>query len=247
MRPSPPRKALSSREKVLRAATLLFAAKGFEGTSTRDVARKAKVNEITIFRLFKNKQDLYLRILDNKMGRSAPELLNTALLSSEDPEKAFLALAERLEEVFDPVFLRLFFYAALEKPELLRKRYGSSLGSLYELLGRHLGERIQSEVLRDIDPMLMGRALVGMIAYHRILSDLLGGAGSVQTDSVTSARIYTEIWLFGTSSWKAPGRQQRADRRLEPLPVPQTLSTSGSLAASGCGPSQEITPNVKRQ
>jgi len=71
---------------VLRAATLLFAAKGFEGTSTRDVARKAKVNEITIFRLFKNKQDLYLRILDNKMGRSAPELLNTALLSSEDPE-----------------------------------------------------------------------------------------------------------------------------------------------------------------
>ncbi len=247
MRPSPPSKALSSRERVLRAATLLFAAKGFEGTSTRDVARKAKVNEITIFRLFKNKQDLYLRILDDKMGLSAPELLDTALRSSKDPEKAFLALAERLEEVFDPVFLRLFFYAALEKPELLRKRYGSSLGSLYELLGRHLGERIQSEVLRDIDPMLMGRALVGMIAYHRILSELLGGAGSVPTDSETSARIYTEIWLFGTSSWKAPGRQQRADRRLDPLPTPQTLSPPGSLVAGGCGPSQEITPSVKRQ
>lgn len=247
MRPSPRSKALSSREKVLRAATLLFAAKGFEGTSTRDVARKAKVNEITIFRLFKNKQDLYLRILDNKMGLSAPELLNTALRSSEDPEKAFLALAERLEEVFDPVFLRLFFYAALEKPALLHKRYGSSLGSLYEVLGRHIGERIQSEVLRDIDPMLMGRALVGMIAYHRILSELLGGAGSVRTDSKTSARIYTEIWLFGTSSWKAPGRQQRADRRLEPLPAPETLSPPGSLVAGGCGPSHEITPSVKRQ
>jgi len=243
MTSSHPNRGLSTREKVLRAATLLFAAKGFEGTSTRDVARRAKVNESTIFRLFKNKQGLYLRILDSKMGLSAPEWLNTALRSSEDPEKAFLALAERLEEAFDPVFLRLFFYAALEKPELLRKRYGSSLGSLYELLGRHIGERIQSEVLRDIDPMLMGRALVGMIAYHRILSELLG-AGSVQTDSETSARIYTEIWLFGTSSWKAPSRQQRADRRLEPLPAPETLSPPGSLAA---GPSQEITPRVKRQ
>jgi len=246
MRASPPRKALSSREKVLRAATLLFAAKGFEGTSTRDVARKAKVNEITIFRLFKNKQDLYLQILDDKMGLRAPELLNTALRSSEDPEKAFLALSERLEEVFDPIFLRLFFYAALEKPELLRKRYGSGLGSLYELLGRHIGERIQSKVLRDIDPMLMGQALVGMIAYHRILSDLLGGAGTAGTDSETSARVYTEIWLFGTSSWKAPGRQQRADRRPELLGVPETFSPPGSLADDIGAPNGEITPYEKR-
>lgn len=247
MRPSPTRKSLSSRERVLRAATLLFATKGFEGTSTRDVARKARVNEITIFRLFKNKQDLYLRILDNKMGLSAPDLLDGALRSSDDPEKAFAALAERLEEAFDPIFLRLFFYAALEKPELLRKRYGSRLGSLYELLGRHIGERIQSQVLRDIDPMLMGRALVGMIAYHRILSDLLGGAGPARRDGQTSAKIYTDIWLFGTSSWKAPGRQQRADWRLEPLPATETLSPAGSSADGACASSGGITTYGKRQ
>jgi len=88
--------ALSTRERVLRAATLLFAAKGFEGTSTRDVARRAKVNESTIFRLFKNKQGLYLCILDGKMGLSAPEWLNTALRSSEDPEKALRKPAARL-------------------------------------------------------------------------------------------------------------------------------------------------------
>jgi hypothetical protein len=73
MRTSRSAKALSSREKVIRAATVLFAAKGFEGTSTRDVARKARVNEITIFRQFKNKQDLYLQVLDSKMGASVPE------------------------------------------------------------------------------------------------------------------------------------------------------------------------------
>lgn len=223
MTSSRPLRGLSTCEKVLRAATLLFATKGFEGTSTRDVARRAKVNESTIFRLFKNKQGLYLRILDSKVGRSAPEWLNTALRSSEDPARASPTLAERLEEIFDPVFLRLFFYAALEKPELLRKRYGSSLESFYELLGRHIGEQIQSEVLRDIDPMLMGRALVGMIAYHRILSELLG-AGAIQSDSEISARIYAEIRLFGTASWKTPRPQ-----RLERLPAPQTFSSPESL------------------
>lgn len=219
-----PNRARSTREKVMRAATILFAAKGFVGTSTRDVARRARVNENTIFRLFKNKQNLYLHILDSKMGVSTPEWLNSALCSSEDPEQAFLAVAERLEEIFDPIFLRLFFYAALEKPELLRKRYGSSLGCLYEILGRHIGERIQSQVLRDIDPMLMGQALVGMIAYHRILRELLGGGDPLKTGSEPSAKVYTEIWLFGTSSWKAPGRQQRTEQRLEPLPASETLS-----------------------
>jgi AcrR family transcriptional regulator len=208
----------------MRAATVLFAAKGFVGPSTRDVARRAKVNENTIFRLFKNKQNLYLQILDSKMDASAPEWLHSLLRSSEDPEQVFLAVAERLEELFDPIFLRLFFYAALEKPELLRKRYGSSLGCLYEILERHIGERVRSEVLRDIDPMLMGRALVGMIAYHRILRELLGGADPLQTGSEPSAKVYTEIWLFGTSSWKARGRQQRAEQRLEALPQTETRS-----------------------
>lgn len=221
---SPQNRVRSTREKVMRAATILFAAKGFVGTSTRDVARRAKVNENTIFRLFRNKQNLYLQILDSKMGLSAPEWLNSILRSSDDPEQVFLTLAERLEELFDPIFLRLVFYAALEKPELLRKRYGSSLGRLYEILGRHIGERIQTEFLRDIDPMLMGRALVGMIAYHRILGELLGGGDSLPTGNETPAKVYAEIWLFGASSWKAPGRQQRAERPRESLPAPETLS-----------------------
>ena len=92
----------------------------------------------------------------------------------------------------------------------------------------------------------MGRALLGMIAYHRILRDLLGDIDRLENDSEVSTKIYTEIWLFGTSSWKAPGRQQRADRRLEPLPAPETFSPPGSLAGGGA-PFQEITPSAKRQ
>jgi len=248
MRPSlPQNRARSTREKVMRAATISFAAKGFVGTSTRGVARRAKVNENTIFRLFKNKQNLYLQILDSKMGASAPEWLNSLLRSSEDPEQVFRAVAERLEELFDPIFLRLFFYAALEKPELLRKRYGSSLGCLHEILGRHIGERVQSEVLRDIDPMLMGRALVGMIAYHRILRELLGGADPLPAGRQTSANVYTEIWLFGTSSWKALGRQLRAEQPVKALPEAEALLPKKSLSPADAGVATKSHRTLKRQ
>lgn len=212
MRTSQSTRALSSREKVIRAATVLFAAKGFEGTSTRDVARKARVNPSTLFRQFKNKQELYLQVLDSKMGASVPEWLLPVLQSSNDPEKAFLSLAEHLEELFDPIFLRLLFYAALEKPESLRKRYRPRLVLFHEILGEHIRERVDSETLRDIAPILMGRALVGMIAYHRIVCELLGGPDFLGCNAEGAAEVYTDIWLRGALAWEARARQNRTER-----------------------------------
>jgi|ERR687887_1366172 AcrR family transcriptional regulator len=190
-------KALSSREKVLKAATALFAANGFHETSTRDVARKARVNEITIYRLFKNKQELYLQVLNGKLGVLLPEWLRPILESSDDSDKVFLSLAQHLEKLFDPVFLRLLFYAALEKPDLLRKCYRPRLLSFYEILGGHIQEQIDRGILRNLEPALMGRALVGTIAYHQIVCQLLGGRDFPGCGIEGSANTYADIWLRG--------------------------------------------------
>ena len=204
--PASATKVLHSRARVLKAATALFAAKGFHETSTREVARKARVNEITIFRHFKNKQELYLQVLNSKLGLMVPESLIPLLHSSGNCEEVFLSLAERLQEFLDPVFLRLVFYAALEKPELLKKCYSPRLLSFHEILGKHMRERIDRGILRNVDPMLMGRALVGIIAYQQILSQLLGGGDSPGSNSPNAAKAYLEIWLRGALKPDAPAR-----------------------------------------
>ena len=215
---------MTSREKVLRAATVLFAKRGFQGTSTRDVARRARVNETTIFRLFKHKQELYLQVLEQNMGIKDAERLLAILQSSEDLEKVFLSLAERLGKLFHPIFLRLLFYAALEKPDLLRKHYRASLVSFYQVLAAHIRDRIESEVLRDIDPVLMGRALVGMVAYHQIVCGLWGGDDFPGCNATAATTVYTDIWLRGALAWGAPARQARTE---EPL-VPTKISSPGA-------------------
>ena len=192
---------------------MLFADKGFQGTSTRDVAQKARVSETTLFRLFKHKQDLYLQVLDQNMtARSAERLLPNP--QSSDDLEVFVSVAERLEELFDPIFLRLLFYAALERPDLFRKRCLPSLISLYELLATHIRARIASQILRDIDPVLMSRAFVGMIAYHRILCELLNDADSSGCDVEGAAHVYTDIWLRGALAWGTPARQNRTESTL---------------------------------
>jgi AcrR family transcriptional regulator len=41
-------------EKILLAATRVFARQGVSGATTREIARRARVNEVTLFRHFKN-------------------------------------------------------------------------------------------------------------------------------------------------------------------------------------------------
>ncbi len=47
-----------SRDKILRAATELYAETGFRGTTTRRIAHRAGVNEVTVFRQFGSKNAL---------------------------------------------------------------------------------------------------------------------------------------------------------------------------------------------
>jgi AcrR family transcriptional regulator len=52
--------AAARRESVLDAATEAFAAKGYHGTSTEDIARAAGISQPYLFRLFGSKKELYL-------------------------------------------------------------------------------------------------------------------------------------------------------------------------------------------
>ena len=54
---------INSTRKVMEVATLLFGEKGYTATTIREVAEKAGVSELTIFRNFKNKENLLGRVL----------------------------------------------------------------------------------------------------------------------------------------------------------------------------------------
>src|SRR5437764_11164376 len=51
--------AAARRDEVLDAALAEFAAAGFEGTSTEDIARRAGISQPYLFRLFGTKKELF--------------------------------------------------------------------------------------------------------------------------------------------------------------------------------------------
>jgi AcrR family transcriptional regulator len=55
-----------ARQSLLDAASELFCRDGYDGVSTRAIAKKAGVNEVTIFRLFGTKEKVLLAIMDRE-------------------------------------------------------------------------------------------------------------------------------------------------------------------------------------
>ena len=50
---------------ILKAARKLFAKKGYEAVTTKEISEKAKVNEVTIFRIFKSKEQLFESLIEH--------------------------------------------------------------------------------------------------------------------------------------------------------------------------------------
>jgi AcrR family transcriptional regulator len=85
------------RHAVLDAATEEFAAKGYHGTSTEDIARRAGISQPYLFRLFGSKKDLYLAA----QKRCIDELysLFADASSGKTGKEALLAMAQAYQVI----------------------------------------------------------------------------------------------------------------------------------------------------
>src|SRR5690242_409675 len=121
--------AAERRDDVLDAALIEFAERGYEGTSTEDIARRAGISQPYLFRLFGTKKDLYIASV-TRCFRETLELFQRAAegLRGEEALHAIgNAYMEQLES--DRVWLRaqMQAYAACDDPDIravVRAGYG---------------------------------------------------------------------------------------------------------------------------
>jgi len=87
------------RTRIIEAALDLFSAKGFHATTTVKIAQKAGVNEVTVFRHFKNKVTLFHEVLNEikKIGFDAKRIEGLDF----DPEDTIRFCVEAIFEIFE--------------------------------------------------------------------------------------------------------------------------------------------------
>lgn len=192
--------AQDRRQQIMQVAMGLFARQGFNGTTTRQIADQAGVNEAIVFRHFPRKEDLYWSVIQNKcrLGSRRKHLEDQLRQGGED-RKTLEGIAEEIlrRNWADPGMSRLLFFSALENHRLSHRFFRTYIAERYEALAEHIRGRIRAGAFRRVDPLLAARGFLGMVVYHFLIQELFGGKRYQRFDPRHVAATLTDIWLEG--------------------------------------------------
>lgn len=150
--------------RILDAAISLFADYGYFGVTTRDVARKAKVTEGSIYRLFSSKDHLFERSLDSVIEH----LLDPAqflLMIFEGRKKldfssAIAAPLRRWYSLLTHQSARFLIHACLSKNEKWRQSAYAPLEKIASILAGSMEREIKKGHARKFNAQVVARSLI---------------------------------------------------------------------------------------
>lgn len=154
------------REQLLNAAEELFAEKGFDGTSVRDIAQKADVNLAMISYYFGSKEKLLQVLIEHRMAASS-ELLDELV------KNTIMTPWEKIEKLIDYYVNKILdgrrFHAIINQ-EYNTDRSREILDIItsikmknYSLIKQLIDEGVKKKQFRKIDPEMTMASMMGTI------------------------------------------------------------------------------------
>jgi AcrR family transcriptional regulator len=203
--------ARDRRQQILEVASGIFARKGYQGATTREIAEEAGVNEALLFRHFPSKENLYWTMLEKLclVGSRRQRMQKTLETGGTDLE-VFSAIARDVlaRSPRDRELTRLLWFTALENHELSTRFFNTFIAGYFEALAGYIRARIRQGVFRKTDPLLAARGFLGMVAYHFLIQELFGGEQYRKFDPREVADTLAGIWLQGM---QAPAARRPAN------------------------------------
>ncbi len=178
------------KEELLKAATYIFAQKGYRGASTRAIARRAQVNEGSIYRLFGSKRRLYWAVLEESLDAACSFL---ASQKENSPEEILMAWTQASKT--DLVAMRLLHFAILEGAPEGRKVAKRSLAQLYLPLADYVEGLKQRGTIGSKIPTWAAALTLACLAGYPMFFEA-GGDYLFAADPALP-RYYAQIWLHG--------------------------------------------------
>ncbi len=166
----------STRERILKAAFELISSKGYQGSSTREIAQRAQVAEVTLFRHFTGKAALFAEVLRSfsaipTLSELLPHLKH--LPYEEALETLTIRFFEGIEANRD--WIRILSCEVGYAPEEMKQVYGEFLKRLFGVLTDFFTDaRERGRIRPDLDPEHIARAFHSMLFGFFHIEDMLG-------------------------------------------------------------------------
>ncbi|NEP07130.1 MAG: TetR/AcrR family transcriptional regulator [Okeania sp. SIO2G4] len=159
-----PTAEIQTRTKILQAAQKLFAKSGYDGTTIRDLAKKAGVAEGTLFRHFSNKKAILIELATQGWVEILTDLLTE--LSEMSSYKAVAQVMRRrmLNINRNADMMKVCFLEAQFHPELRDKIQSEVIEKMTDVAEAFFATAMERGVYRQMNPKIVARVFLGMFA-----------------------------------------------------------------------------------
>jgi AcrR family transcriptional regulator len=185
------------RQRIIKAASEVFAANGYARTTTRSLATAAGITEVTLFRHFGNKEKLFTAVIESYGGSALASEFEAQLTGDYRSDlhtigKRFIQIAMERSKI-----MRMMFCEADHFPELAQA-LALNPRRFRQMLSRYLSQQIERGTIRPINTEAAAQAFWGMIlAYSLIIDALDEGIPGDMTPEQAVAH-FVNIFIDGT-------------------------------------------------
>ena len=153
-----------TRTKILQAALKLFAKHGYDGTTTKDLARSAGVAEGTLFRHFANKKAILVEVATEGWVDILTDLLTE--LSEMGNYKAVSQVMRRrmLNMRKNSDLMRVCFVEAQYHPELKESIQAEVIDKMTDVAEAFFETAMERGIYRQMNPKIVAKVFLGIFA-----------------------------------------------------------------------------------
>ncbi len=186
-----------TRERIIEAAMEVFTEKGYEGATTRAIAERARVNEVTLFRHFETKKNLLVEVMERYAA--LPEIERGVGGSfTGDVRKDLEAVGTRyLKSVLGRRRVILMTLCTAEKFPEIKPLVARAPYKLRGYFVRYISDLKKKGRMRDIDPDMAARAFVEMFFGAAVSLPLLEENYEEEIEVKRIVTRFVDIYLDG--------------------------------------------------
>jgi AcrR family transcriptional regulator len=187
-----------TRGRILEAAAHVFGEQGYARATTRALAAAAGVNEVTLFRHFGSKQNLFAAVMEEFAGPALSAEWSAQLTG--ECRQDLITIGDHLMQVLlqRKAPLRLMLCEAGHFPDV-QEAMAENPRHLRRMLADYFRKQVSEGRLRPLRPNVMAQAFLGMVFSSAILHEFLSDSVEPELRVEELVAQFADIFLDGTA------------------------------------------------
>jgi AcrR family transcriptional regulator len=156
-----------TRQRILEAAAASFQTLGYARTTTQAIAKKASVAEMTLFRHFGDKQQLFLAAVQQVGG--GPELNKIETQLTYDLETDLRLISQHILSFFltQQDAIRMLMFESIHFPEM-QQALAQNPREMNQLLNRYFQKYMEDQHLQNFNPLATTQAFLSILFGYAV-------------------------------------------------------------------------------